>query len=449
MRQQTKNKITTGGNIPRPGQPFPTTIILTQAKRFGIDISDYTQSVRAAENIDFPRRYKLFDLYVDLLMDAHLSSVIDKRTSAVLTSQIEFRRNGKPDETVNRQIRAPWFRRFLRDVIEAQFWGFSIVQFFKKDGWINYDLIDRKHADPVRRIILHRQTDITGTSWDEYADLLFVGDTKTLGLLAKVAPWVIYKRNTTADWAQFSEVFGMPIREYIYETDDDESRRRALQDAQNQGALGILIHSAESQMKLIEAGNKTGSADVYERLCNICNAEISKCFLGNTLTTEATNKGTQALGIVHKEVQDEIATTDRLYALDVLNYDMTDIFLSLGVNTEGGEFCFVDRLDIGKTAQHVNMLATLKNTFDLPVSDDYLYKISGVEKPENYNELKAQALPTPEPTPGPTPEPEPTPSPAPVTEPVQKKKKKEKKNFANQLKSFFGQAPRDGAVLDW
>ena len=81
--------------------------------------------------------------------------------------------------------------------------------------WVDYDLVPRKHVDPVRELILRHQTDITGHSWNEYTDLLFVGSPSDLGLLAKAAPWVIYKRNTTGDWAQFSEVFGMPIQEYI------------------------------------------------------------------------------------------------------------------------------------------------------------------------------------------------------------------------------------------
>lgn len=31
---------------------------------------------------------------------------------------------------------------------------------------------------------------------------------------------------------------------------------------------------------------------------------------------------------------------DRKYVLNVLNYDMTDILLHMGINTEGGTFCF-------------------------------------------------------------------------------------------------------------
>lgn len=119
----------------------------------------------------------------------------------------------------------------MGDILDAKFWGFSLCQFYKLQEWVDYDLVPRKHVDPVRELILRHQTDITGHSWNEYTDLLFVGSPSDLGLLAKAAPWVIYKRNTTGDWAQFSEVFGMPIQEYIYDSDDDESRQRAMEDA--------------------------------------------------------------------------------------------------------------------------------------------------------------------------------------------------------------------------
>ncbi|HBG39917.1 MAG TPA: hypothetical protein DDW85_00720 [Porphyromonadaceae bacterium] len=382
-----KNKISVGGNIPRPGQNSPRTIILTQPKRFGIDISDYIISVKAFENVDYSRRYKLYDLYADIIMDTHLSSVIDKRILAVLGSNIEFRRNGKVDETIGEQIKSPWFRNFIRDVMMAKFWGFSLFQFYKNKNWIDYDLIPRKHVDPIRRLILRQQTDITGTSWDEYADLLFVGQPEELGLLAKAAPWVIYKRNTTADWAQFSEIFGMPIREYVYDTDDDEARQRAIDDAENTGSLAVLIHSADSKMNLVESGNKTGSADLYERFCERCNSEISKLVLGNTLTTEASEKGTQALGTVHKKVEDRVAESDRKYVLDVLNYDMSDILSAFGINTAGGEFFFPEPKDIDLSAK-AGILTQLRTTFNLPMSDDYLYEQFGIEKPKDYDKLK-------------------------------------------------------------
>lgn len=49
--------ITSGGNIPRPGQSRPNVIMLTQPRRFGIDIADYTAAIRTAENVDVTRNF--------------------------------------------------------------------------------------------------------------------------------------------------------------------------------------------------------------------------------------------------------------------------------------------------------------------------------------------------------------------------------------------------------
>lgn len=442
-----KNKrITISGNIPRLNQKQPAIIRLTQPKRFNIDTSDFMAAIHAAENVDYAQRTKLYDLYTDILLDAHLSSVIDKRKNAVLSSSVEFQRNGKPDDAINEQILSPWFYRCVSDILDARFWGFSLLQFYKNNEWIDYDLVPRKHVEPIRKLILSRQTDIQGISWDEFSDLLFVGRDADLGLLAKAAPWVIYKRNTTADWAQFSEVFGMPIQEYIYDTDDEDARERALQDANSIGSLATFIHGKDTELQLREAGNKTGSADVYERLVERCNSEISKLILGNTLTTESSDNGTQALGTVHKKVEESVAKADREYVLKVLNYDMTDIFARMGINTSGGKFCFPEKKDVDPNTE-MSVLTQLHTTFSLPIDDDYLYEKFGIEKPKDYDQQKQQQ--------------------------VEEKKAREERlkqqteeedldgttqtskgkgqisRFKNRLRSFFVKAPKDGARLDW
>lgn len=442
-----KNKrITISGNIPRLNQKQPAIIRLTQPKRFNIDTSDFMAAIHAAENVDYAQRTKLYDLYTDILLDAHLSSVIDKRKNAVLSSSVEFQRNGKPDDAINEQILSPWFYRCVSDILDARFWGFSLLQFYKNNEWIDYDLVPRKHVEPIRKLILSRQTDIQGISWDEFSDLLFVGRDADLGLLAKAAPWVIYKRNTTADWAQFSEVFGMPIQEYIYDTDDEDARERALQDANSIGSLATFIHGKDTELQLREAGNKTGSADVYERLVERCNSEISKLILGNTLTTESSDNGTQALGTVHKKVEESVAKADREYVLKVLNYDMTDIFARMGINTSGGKFCFPEKKDVDPNTE-MSVLAQLHTIFSLPIDDDYLYEKFGIEKPKDYDQQKQQQ--------------------------VEEKKAREERlkqqteeedsdgttqtskgkgqisRFKNRLHSFFVKAPENGARLDW
>ena len=445
MSRRKKNIITSGGNIPVRGQNTPNTIVLTQPKRFGIDIADFMAAVRAAESVDFSTRYKLYDLYTDIMQDTHLTSVIDKRVQSVLSSNIEFQYNGKPDEKINELIRSPWFTRCVEDILAARWWGFSLMQFYKDGDWLDYNLIPRKHVDPIKKQILRRQTDIIGIPWEEYKDLLFVGYKDDLGVLFKAAPWVIYKRNNVADWAQFAEIFGMPIREYIYETDDNEARQKAYEDSKNSGSLSVFIHAKDTELLLKEAGNKTGSADLYERFCERCNSEISKLILGNTLTTEASEKGTQALGTVQKKGEDKKIQADRRYVLNVLNYDMTDIFLAMGINTTGGEFYFPEPKEVDLAAK-MNIFSKAKKAFNLPMSDDQLYEEFGIVKPDNYDELKAKneqivskQLPTPSKE---EMEDEPKDDPLEV---------KEKKKFTSWLKGFFAQALKDDRAdhLSW
>ena len=62
-RKKGAGKITQSGNLPRPGQKGPATIILTQPRRFGIDIAAKIQNDKLAiEDID------------DNLISAHLST---------------------------------------------------------------------------------------------------------------------------------------------------------------------------------------------------------------------------------------------------------------------------------------------------------------------------------------------------------------------------------------
>lgn len=380
MTKKKNRKITSGGLFNQPSGGH--TIILMQPNRWHKDIDDYRRGVSEAERIDFPSRVKLYDLYSSVLLDAHLTSVLEKRKAAVLESQIEFSRDGEPDKRVGEMIESPWFRGFLGDLLDTRWWGFSLFQFYvDKTGWMACDLIPRKHVDPVRELIVRHQTDIHGTPWNNYASLLAVGRIRDIGELAKAVPWVLYKQDTTTDWAQFAELFGMPVREYVYPGGDDEERRRIMSDAREQGAAGVYIHPENASMKLIESGNKSGSSDLYNHLVNTCNAEISKLVLGNTLTTEASERGTQALGTVQMKGEKIICEADKSFILDVLNYQMTDIFESFGINVKAGKFAYVTPQSSPDLASRIQIDMQLLSR-GIPIANDYWYETYGIPRPK-------------------------------------------------------------------
>ena len=442
MNRKKKNspkqgKIIQGGMLVPQGMRQPD-IVLQMPEIFMFDMNAYMQSVKAAKGIDFSNRARLYDMYDSASHDLHLSGVIAKRMRGVTKIPIEFRRNGVPDDEINKQIKSPWFKQLRKDLVMSEFWGFTLVQFYRNDeGNIRYDLINRKHYDPIHRKLLKYQGSMDGVPIDDFPDMLFVGSERDLGIYAELLPAVLYKRGDMSDWAQFCNIFGMPVREYTYDAGDEEARRRVIADARRQGANAAYIHPKESELKLVEAGNKTGSSDLYRTFAEYWDSKMSIRVLGNTLTTDAKSTGTQALGSVHKEEEDEMNSDDRDFILDILNYDMRPIFASLGFNVEGGEFVYAKKEKINP-AQQIDIVQKL-SSMGLPIDDDYLYETFCVAKPDNYKQLKEEKEAAK----------------AAFREQLglqvnDDDKKKQDKNtdktaFKQHLKSFFGLAPDKGA----
>ena len=442
MNRKKKNspkqgKIIQGGMLVPQGMRQPD-IVLQMPEIFMFDMNAYMQSVKAAKGIDFSNRARLYDMYDSASLDLHLSGVIAKRMRGVTKIPIEFRRNGVPDDAINNQIKSPWFKQLRKDLVMSEFWGFTLVQFYLNDeGNIRYDLINRKHYDPIHRKLLKYQGSMDGVPIDDFPDMLFVGSERDLGIYAELLPAVLYKRGDMSDWAQFCNIFGMPIREYTYDAGDEDARRRVIADARRQGANAAYIHPKESELKLVEAGNKTGSSDLYRTFAEYWDSKMSIRVLGNTLTTDAKSTGTQALGSVHKEEEDEMNSDDRDFILDILNYDMRPVFASLGFNVEGGEFVYAKKDKINP-AQQIDIVQKL-SSMGLPIDDDYLYETFCVAKPDNYKQLKEEKEAAK----------------AAFREQLglqvnDDDKKKQDKNtdktaFKQHLKSFFGLAPDKGA----
>lgn len=450
MAQDETKRITSGGNI---GRTPTQTIVLQPTRRGGLDVSAYMDSIRRAELIDYPRRVKLIDLYADVMIDSHLFSVRRKQKAAILSTPIQFLRNGEADERMQAHIKSPWFGRFVEDLIDDEWEGVggSLFQFYReKNGWIGYELIPRKHVDPINRTILRNQTDLVGESWDEFSDLLYIGDPRQIGSLAVPAFWVILKRNNVADWAELGEIFGRPIREGTYDAWDDAARAKLVEDIASMGGAGVIIHPDGTKINLIQPANISSSGDLYEGFSTFCNNEISKAVNGNTLTTEAGDKGTQALGTVQQEGEVDIAFFIKQRILNILNYEVTDVFASMGIDTRGGEFAFVPPKKKDQK-QQAEIICKLKREAGLPIGDDYLYEEFGIPKPENYEELKAeqraarQSLSAAAPTPD---------------DPQKGKKgrrdddpeadERKSRSIRDTLRRFFGLAPENsGADLDW
>ncbi len=131
------------------------------------------------------------------------------------------------------------------------------------------------------------------------------------GLLRVTALAFLAKNLALKDWMIFAEVFGMPVRIARYEpTATPEEKRELLTMLETLGSNAAGIFSRAVELQIIEA-NRGTSGPPYERLVEFLNREMSKAWLGQTLTTDiAGQRGSLAATQIHENVRQNILTDD-------------------------------------------------------------------------------------------------------------------------------------------
>jgi len=131
------------------------------------------------------------------------------------------------------------------------------------------------------------------------------------GLLRVTALAYLGKHYAVKDWLVFAEIFGMPVRIARYDPSATPEEKRELMDMlRSLGTDAAAIFSKAVELELLEA-NRGTPAPPYESLCNFMNREMSKAWLGQTLTTETVGAaGSLAVAKVHDEVRQDLREDD-------------------------------------------------------------------------------------------------------------------------------------------
>lgn len=114
------------------------------------------------------------------------------------------------------------------------------------------------------------------------------------------------------DWLAFCEVMGMPIRVGKYGPNaspkDVGILRRAVA---NIGTDAACVIPESMKIEFQQASNIAGAADMFERLCNYLDRQISKIVVGQTSTADAQATGMNSGSAdVHNEVRGDIRDAD-------------------------------------------------------------------------------------------------------------------------------------------
>lgn len=355
-------------------------IEVTQTRRASQDIDTWRNAIKAAESIFSPRRVLLYDLYSEILLDGHLTAVIEKRKLSVSNTPLHFVQEGKVNQQITNMIATENFLVLLGYILESKIWGHSLIELSFEDGILVPQLIPRKHVVPEKGIILRNQNDVGGFSFRElpYQNYtLEVGEKDSLGLLMKAAQYVIYKRGGFGDWAQYCELFGMPFRVAKYDGYDEKTRTDLENALKAAGSAAYIVIPKEADLNFIQ-NNTSGSSILYDMLIDTCNKELSKLILGQTMTTEA--GGALAQAKVHQEVEKEIHYADKLFVKNILNDRLIPLLRVHGFNVDGGKFIFQEKENIDKKTR---LDMDLKLSEKIRIDDSYFYETYNIPLPKN------------------------------------------------------------------
>src|SRR6476620_6093732 len=116
-------------------------IEVSQTRRASQDISSWRNAIKSAESIFFPRRTLLYDLYSEILLDGHLSAVIEKRKLSVINTPLHFEENGKMNEEITAMVSTENFLTLLEDILESKIFGHSLIELSFENGMLTPTLI--------------------------------------------------------------------------------------------------------------------------------------------------------------------------------------------------------------------------------------------------------------------------------------------------------------------
>ena len=400
----------------RKGQTDPSVSAFEQLKIYNMTMATvdrtpqgirrWRSSLRSAENPTNPQRKPLLDLYREIILDPHLSAAMNKRITNVIDNTIKFfDASGKENEAVYKIIQQPFFRQMCIHVLEKIPYGHSLIYFdhISPEGGSRCRLIPRENVKPELGIVVEHYSNTEGTSYIEAPNcnyVISVGDPRDLGLLCKAAPYVLYKKDDLSDWSTYTQIFGIPFRWAEYDGYDENVRKKLDEMLSRSLTAPYATLPKGTNLHIVESQGKSGSSDLFKSLGDFANKEISKLFLGNTMTLDA--EGGNYKGEVHEQSELRIASTDKHLLLSILNTEFIRILETFGIHAEGGYFAFDEAEDINMMAR-LQMDMQLATMIDIP--EDYWYETYNIPKPEG---LKTKVAKKKEEDPDPEDDPEPS-----------------------------------------
>lgn len=370
-------------------QPIYNQIIVRSADNSSKDAGAFNTERTAAQRIHFPSRTGLYNTYDNYLLDGFLYGLIQKRINSVLNKELYYRKEDKEDPMLAKLAGSKVMRDIVTEILLQQAYGLSGF-FFENGTDISFKKIPRKHIKPDLGIISYHESGNTGIEYDTPWNLWVIGDRHDYGYLLNCMPYAIWKRGNMADWAQFNELFGMPIRIARYNMHDPQSKIEAKQSLTETGSAVSMLLPEGVDFDIKESKQASSNGDLQNKFRQAMNEEMSVVVLGNTETTTSSQSSGYSQSKVHAQQQLEVTRSDMAFVLDMLNsQQFRNILTAYGYDVQDGEWMYNREYDQNNVRQILSN-SLMMQRLGLPIDPDELYEATGFNKPKDYDQRVKQ-----------------------------------------------------------
>ncbi|RLZ08587.1 phage portal protein family protein [Faecalibacter macacae] len=296
-------------------------------------LKDWQTAIMLATDREEPNFADLSSLYNNLLLDNHLSSVIDTRILFCQRSPFKIvDEKGNENEELSYLFERTWFDDFVRLVLMSRFQGRTLIEAFdlNEEGELKeVNEIKQGYFNVKKGIITKEIGDTKGWPYREgnlQPYYLQVGKDYDLGMLAQMAPAILAKKLGMGAWQDYVDKFGVPP---LFITTDriDNNRLKELYNAAiNYKRNNFMIGQGNEKF---EVGNTGGvsSSDTFDLLVERVNSEVSKRVLGGAgLTDEKSFVGSTE---AQMKLANDRFESDKLLVKNIINGEFRQKLIKL------------------------------------------------------------------------------------------------------------------------
>ncbi|MFC1059552.1 DUF935 domain-containing protein [Pasteurella multocida] len=390
-----------------------------------------------AEQGDITAQHELFMDVEE--RDSCIGANVQTRKRAILTLdwRIAEPRNATPqEEKIQAEIDELFYQftmleDLMIDLMDAVGHGFSAleIEWKQADGkWIPAKFAARPQSwfklDKDDNLLLKTPDNQEGEPLRQYGWVVHTHKSRTVQLarmgLFRTLCWLyMFKHYSVHDFAEFLELYGMPIRIGKYPVGANNDEKRTLLRALAQighNAAGIMPEGMN--VELHNAANTTGANNPFLQMIDWCEKSAARLILGQTLTSGADGKSsTHALGQVHNEVRRDLLVSDAKQIAQTITQQIILPYLQINIDPNISpsrvpyfEFDTKEYADLSVLADAIPKLVSVgvripenwvrdkagipepqeNETILSAVQNDFKTDLNDVEKPKKQTALSAQ-----------------------------------------------------------